>query len=1103
MIDLESIRPTLPWAGAPSLVASQSRGAASVLGRRPRLILRRIRNYDFSTHSDRDLRSSLLRLKGRAEQSAGLDQSPEVFALVNEAVSRRLGAWRIFDPNSDKGALQRYHDLAEQIIDASPYKDRIEFYSDPDFLDGHSFERSIAPLLEQMGLDSDEEAIVGAIVYVVEKSRVSQASGVLLPAEFYRAVAARDIDGVLSFHASDEQLLVGLLLSERTTVEMNAGEGKTIAAAFSAVLHALSGRSVHVITANEYLAERDCDWLGPVYESLGLSVGVVLSYMDEDELRQEYGRQIVYGTLREFGFDLMRDNLKLPPDEPVQGPLDVAIVDEADHALIDQSRTPLIISGNPAGSRRAFDRARRTIERLVSLQAEVVGSIEAELEGVSRWSDNRKTLLARLLMASPDSEVLKRQLAQDPRVYRQASAMIDREKDGEWGNEVARELFYVVDAPRQFATLTERGQRFLERELGPLFDTSGLERRLVHALADGEAPLVERRQLRDRLQRRLFRQNSRMNQVYQMLRAYVLLKRDVDYVVADGELVLIDQSTGRTLPDNRYRWGLHAALEAKEGLPVNAERETLAQMSVQGFISRYSHVAGMTGTAIECRDELEREYGLKVVAVAPTRPPVRVDYGARLYLTRRDKLAAIVDEVKACQRVGRPVLVGTLTVEQSEELSRMLGEHGIAHNLLNAVTNAAEAEIIKRAGSFGAVTISTNMAGRGTDIVLEPGADRRILEEYVKLVLNLLENQVGQVELACGTSEEEALLRKALGTRSGLTTVRSEAGSEPYASVLAVCKRPGGPVADRNVRLEFGLGLYVLGTEKNQVARVDRQLRGRSGRQGAFGASRFILALEDRFLQFRGDNGSGLSDRPQMDEGRRTFHSGPKLERHLARVQGQLESDEEDSRDLGRQYWHVIEAQAQDHHRGRRQVVEAVSFHDDCRGFVAAWAERFVARYLPESRLYDYTLQFERMAEELWLDFGLDCGKLYGTGLDTMAVEVGRLATVALENARARVGDVRFTRLEKLLHLHTADEMWRGHLDDLEESVLNISLGHYSFKAAAAEFGLRSFAAYGLFKTRVLDAFLPRLLTFPLEESEDGVQVDETSLSEDALSILV
>ena len=1093
MIDFD--RMTRPGASLP--MAPRSRRAGAALSQRTRLAVRRIRGYDLSTYSDHALRDSLHRLKG----PVGPDTSLEAFALVNESISRRLGVWRLFDPSSNKGALQRYQDLARQIIEASPYRDLIEFYSDPEFLDGPSFLRSIAPMMQRMGLDSDEEAIVKTVVYVAEKSKVSRASDVLLTAQFYRAVAERDLDGALRFRASDEQLLVGLLLSERAAVEMQAGEGKTIAAAFSAVAHVLTGRSVHVITANEYLANRDSDWLAPVYESLGLSVGVVFSHMEDEERGHEYGKQIVYGTLCEFGFDFMRDNLKLPPDVPVQGPLDVAIVDEADHALIDQARTPLIISGNPAGSRRAFERARRTIEKVVLLQAEVVLGVEAELRRVVHRSDDRKTLLAKLLMASPDSEVLKAQLAKDPSAYRQASALIDREQDAKCGNDLARDLLYVVDSPRHLVALTEKGQHFVERQLGPLFDTSSLERRLALVQADDQAPLEQRRRLRGRLQRRLSRQNNRMSQVYQTLRAYVLLKRDVDYVVTDGVVVLIDESTGRTLPENRYRWGLHAALEAKEGLPVNAERETLAQTSVPGFISRYSHVAAMTGTALEARDEFEQEYGLKVVAVAPTKPPVRVDYGARMYLDRGDKLAAMVDEVKACKRVGRPVLVGTLTIEQSEELSRLLDEHGIEHSLLNAVTNAAEAAIIKSAGSFGAVTIATNMAGRGTDIVLEPGADGRIIEQYVELVLDLLNDQVGQVELGCGTLEEAVLLRKALDARSGLSTVRSDPSPGPYGTMLTVSR--SGSFADRRVRLEFGLGLYVLGSEKNQAARVDRQLMGRSGRQGAFGASRFILSLEDPFLRFRGDNGSGMSSRPQTDECGRTFYAGPRLERHLTRVQGQLESDEQESRDLSRQYWRVLDTQSAAYYQGRREVVEAVSFDVDCLGFVAGWAERLVARHLPKSQLYDYTPQFDWMAEELWLDLGLDCDRLYGDGVDTLAVEIGRLAAARLEDARARAGAVRFTRLEKLLFLHTADEMWRGHIDELEESVLSVSLGHLSLKRAVAEFGLRSFEAYELFRTKVIDAFLSKLMTFPLDTVTESEEAEEITLSEDVLSILV
>ena len=1061
--------------------------------RRPHAIVGRIRRYDFSAHSDGELRSTLQRLKGHHELAA------EAFAVVNEAVRRRLGAWRIFDTGLDKRPLRRYEDLAGQIIDAGPYRDRIEFYSAPDFLDTPAFDRSVAPMLQDMGLDGDERAIVGALVYVAEKRRVVQDPDILLPAEFYRAVAARDRDGLLSFLVSDEQLTVGLLLSEKVAVEMNAGEGKTVAASFSAVAQALSGRTVHVITANEYLAARDRDWLAPVYESLGLSVGVVLGYMEDEERRYEYGQQIVYGTLRELGFDFMRDNLKLPPDEPVQGPLDVAIVDEADHALIDQARTPLIISGNPAGSRRAFEKAWRAVEGLVGLQAEAVARIEAELGEAVRTDE--KQLLARLLASGAESDVLRSRLARDPRLHGQVSAVVDRDRD-DGDNELTKDLLYLVDSRRESVTLTEKGQHLLEGALGPMFDTAPLERRLALIQADTGATLQNRRQMRDRLQRRLFRQNNRMSHVYQMLRASVLLKRDVDYVVVDGEVVLIDESTGRTLPENRFRWGLHAALEAKEGVAVSAEYETLAQISVQGYMGLYSHVAGMTGTALEAQDEFEREYGLKVVSVDPSKPTVRVDHGARLYSTRGDKLAAITDEVESCKRVGRPVLVGTLTIEQSHELSRLLTERGIEHSLLNAVTNAAEAEIIKKAGSFGAVTIATNMAGRGTDIILEPSLDRRIAEEYAGLVLDLLNSQVGRVEVTCGTQEEAERLRNALGGVDGLT-VSDGPGLGSRASVLLV-SRCDGPALDKRVRLDFGLGLYVIATERNQTARMDRQLRGRSGRQGAFGASRFVLSLEDQLLQFRSDNASCLVDGPHLDRGGRTFYEGPRMDRHLAWVQRQAESDDEVDRGLGHQHGRVLEAQARATYRSRKEIVEAGSFHELCLGFVEGWAARLLGRHFTDQWPYDYPQRFEEMAEELWLDLGIDCDDLYGTGLGDLAAGVAHLVTAKLEDAQSSLGEEQVTRLEKLLFLRTADEFWRDHLVRQEESVLNVTLSHLSVKAAMAELRVRGFEAYELFKAGTIDAFLPRLLAFPIEGTRESAgEVEKTGLSEDVLAILV
>ena len=471
-----------------------------------------------------------------------------------------------------------------------------------------------------------------------------------------------------------------------------------------------------------------------------------------------------------------------------------------------------------------------------------------------------------------------------------------------------------------------------------------------------------------------------------------------------------------------------------------------------------------------------------------------------MYSTRRDKLAAVTDEVESCKRVGRPVLVGTLTVEQSQELSGLLRERAIEHSLLNAVTNTAEAEIIQKAGSFGAVTIATNMAGRGTDIILEPGLDLRVAEEYGRLVFDLLSTQVGRVEVSCGTHEEAVRLRNALDALNGLT-VSDGAGFGSCASVLVVSRRDE-PFPDRCVRLDFGLGLCVIATEKNQTSRVDRQLRGRSGRQGAFGASRFVLSLEDQLLQFRSDNASCLVDGPHVDSGGRTFYEGPRMERHLAWVQGQAESDDEVSRSLGHEYGRVLEAQTKAYYRGRRQVVEARSSHDVCLGFVEGWAVRLLRRHFPDQWPHDYTQRFEGMAEELSQDLGVDGEGLYGAGLDSLASGIAHLVRAKLEDAQSSLGEAQFTRLEKLLLLRTADEFWRDHLARQEESVLNITLGYLSVKAAVAELRVRGYEAYELFKAGTIDAFLPRLLAFPMESAREG-EGEAIGLSEEVLSILV
>ena len=766
--------------------------------------------------------------------------------------------------------------------------------------------------------------------------------------------------------------------------------------------------------------------------------------------------------MREFGFDFLRDNLRAPSDVRVQRALQVAVVDEADHALIDQARTPLIISGEPVGGRRAFARTRRVIEDLVSRQRRVI----EELEGLVASGDDATPLpvLVRLSLADPDNEVLREHLTEHTRLGRKVESLVDS-LELLSDDDLVSGLLFVVDRRGNSAALTGEGQRLVEARLGPIFDTSDLERELDEA--------QERRPASEdavrRLQRSIDRRHARMNQVHQMLRAYVLLKRDVDYVVSDGRVVLVDALTGRMLPDNRYQHDLHAALEAKEGVEIQAAHETLARISVPGFVRQYSMLSGLTGTATDSTGEFEREYGKPVVRVPSAQPSRRVDLPSRLYRTEAGKLAALLDEIRLCRRVGRPVLVGTVTVEQSELISRLLDEHRIDHRLLNAVNSASEAEIVKSAGAHGAVTIATNMAGRGTDILVEPGLDARTVGGYLSLAHDLLADGAGEVTFECGsTAEADALL-------AGLRADGGDIG-ESYSSRdrTVSLKKPSGSGAGRVVTLEFGLGLYVIATEMNRSRRADRQLRGRTARQGAFGSSRLVLSAEDVRQSFPGVSGA--------DFARRCAAQGPGTERMLVRSQRLTEDEDEAHRSYVSEYGSVLDAQTVAYYRARREVAHSLSFHGVCEDMVMECAGRLVQRHFPSLRVADYADRFAGLVREVENDFGVDCARLFGSALPALAGEVGALMLARLDTLRDAFGDKRLEEIEKSLFVQTSDEAWTGHLADLEGLVMGIAAELDGRAAAMSRFALRAFETYGQFKDRAVDAFIGELLTLPVDD---------------------
>ena len=1002
-----------------------------------------------------------MRLKYRSQESGIDDFLPCAFAIVKEVIDRRLGVWKLFDDSIHRQDFQVYRDSAARILVSERQVD----LGDP-------------PDQGAEDLGADGRAIVAGMVRVAQERKVRHLWDILLPSEFYHAVHRKDSADDLRFRATHEQLLAGLHLFQGSVVQMNAGEGKTIAAAFPAVLHVMQGSAVHIITANDYLAARDADLLAPVYESLGIGVGAVLGYMEDEERSHAYRRGIVYSTMRELGFDFLRDNLKDTISERVQGKLEVAIIDEVDHALIDEAFTPMIISGIPIGNNRAIARVKKLVWELIGMQGELARSLAEQASQPGTSSGDRLSILARLLLAEPDNPTLQSYFGDNPRWLKRVRALA-----GQDHHSLTSELLYAIDPENRFVTLAEKGRDFLEQHLGPFYDGGELEESLDALAAGGNLPLAERRKKAGGITRQLARQYNLGNHVYQVLRAYLLLKRDVDYLVNEGSIVLIDQQTGRPKADCIYQHGLQTALEAKEGVTLNPECETLGQISVEGFIEGYQQICGMTGTALDSADEFRQKYGLQVIALPPSQPLMRVDLGYRVYLNRRDKISAMVDEVIFRHRMGQPVLVGTRTVEQSEELSYYLSEVGVPHKLLNAVTTHGEAQIIRDAGKIAAVTVATNMAGRGTDIILEPGLNDSIARRYMGMIHELLSKETGGVIVSCHSAQQANILCAELNRSNLFSTVLPD--GEDRQEIRFTLR--GGNSSNTGLRrLEFALGLYVIGTEINDTPRIDLQLNGRSGRQGEFGLTQTFLSLEDRLINLEADIILNLTRCPQVDSASRTYFFGKEVARQVERVQKNAQREGEAQRSLIQDYAAVLDRQTHLFYRRRQQIIESGSMGVMCRNVAEQRASRLVDQYFGSEACELYDVQFDWLAEEVLLDYGVDCSILYGCDLNLLPGELGRMFTAKLDRLESRAGTRVFSDMVKLIFLQTCDELWRSHITELRDSISNQLLASPSHNSAVASYVQRSFEAWRGFWERVNAEFLSRLVTFPLNQIDAG-----------------
>ena len=823
--------------------------------------------------------------------------------------------------------------------------------------------RRVNALEDAMRARSDDE-LRAVTAHLKERLAAGEKLRQVLP-EAFAAVreASRRTHGERPY---DEQLVGGMALHEGKIAEMRTGEGKTLAATLPAYLNALTGEAVHVVTVNDYLARRDASWMGPIYEALGMTVGVVQSQQDRASKQAAYQADITYGTNNEFGFDYLRDNMAFTLEDRVQRPLSYAIVDEVDSILIDEARTPLIISGPADESTDLYRKIDKLAPRLTRQE-----KVESGLPSVLAGNEPQP------------------------------------EDTGD---------FFVDEKNRQ-VELTERGHEFVERELKRM-GLLGQDDSLYAAVNLGL-----------------------LHHVQAALRARHLFARDVDYMVRDGEIVIVDEHTGRAMPGRRWSDGLHQAVEAKEGVAIRNEMQTLASTTFQNYFRLYDKLAGMTGTADTEAAEFKQIYGLDVIIVPTHKPMIRDDREDLVYMTMDEKFAAVAQEIQDATEAGQPVLVGTASIETSERLSADLKRRKIEHSVLNAKQHEREAEIVAQAGRPGAVTIATNMAGRGTDIVLG------------------------------GKWEADAA---ALG---------DDAPSEQVERLKAAWRERHRAV------LEAG-GLHIVGTERHESRRIDNQLRGRAGRQGDPGSSRFFLSLEDNLMRIFASERIRNFIRQGAEDGEAIEHRW--LTRGIERAQRRVEARNFDARKDLLEFDDVANDQRHYIYRQRGELMEA----DDVSGNVAQMRtdtlDDVIAEHLPPDAIDDQW-DIEGLELALKADFGVTLPvrewldqdeNLDDRGVRERVLEAVEASHQEKERAWSAAG-VDMRAVEKQLMLQVLDKKWKDHLRDMDHLRQGIHLRAYAQKQPKQEYKRESFEMFQRLQAGIGREFIQVLSRLQLAAESD------------------
>lgn len=800
----------------------------------------------------------------------------------------------------------------------------------------------------------------------------------LLPDAF--AAVREAADRVLGKRPFRVQVLGGILLHQGRIAEMKTGEGKTLVATMPAYLNALTGKGVHIVTVNDYLAVRDASEMGRIYEYLGLRTGVITKEMSAAEKRRNYAADITYGTNNEFGFDYLRDNLQTSLEAQMQRGHNFAIIDEVDSILIDEARTPLIISGMSGKSTDIYEKCDAAVRKL---SKKVIKEIDTKAETDDENFD------------------------------------------------------YIVDEKHSSAVLTPRGAKKIEEFFG------------IENLNDPENASIA-------------------HNVNQSIHAYGVKKRDIDYVVKDGEIIIVDPFTGRLMPGRRYQDGLHQALEAKEHVNVQSEMKVTATVTIQNYFRMYHKLSGMTGTAMTEEEEFREIYGLDVVEVPTNKPMIRVDHPDRIFTDEDAKFRAVIALVEECRAKNQPVLVGTASVEKSELLSRMLKARGVKHNVLNAKNHEREADIIAEAGRAGAVTIATNMAGRGTDIMLGGNPEHMAKQEMTRMGL-----RPELIALSTGTAPtEDQDIKNARNT---------------FRMYYDKYKEEIKP--DREKGLAAG-GLYIIGSERHESRRIDNQLRGRSGRQGDPGESTFFISLQDDLMRLFADPArlqrlsalaSNLTDESgDMSQNIRLFSNV------IESAQKRIESRNFKIRKNVLEYDDVLNEQRKTIYQQRDEILHEGDLSGQIKNMIASTIAESVENATSSANKSDWDIDGLRRKYLGWVchedDLNYTADELAHVTVEEMTELLQKNAAELYEKREAEAGSDRFHRFERNTLLHNIDEMWLDHIDDMENLKQNVMLQSYAHKDPLTEYKFLGSNMFGDLITEIRDKTAREMLTERIPE---------------------